>query len=659
MFFSKTHTIIDHVKTSFKKYRIPFFVSVGAILLAAVLLFGGGAYYSQQYTDRIYPRISVGGILLGGLTEADALERLESAYSELLDAGITLQFQPEGNGPVHAEVLDLRVSGATDPDLVYDLVYANPDQMVEDAFSIGHDLPFFDRLATAFSLYLKPRQIDAGFEVSEASLRTVILDRFSDFEVEGAATDFAITLDGDKTAVEVVEGAISTRFDLDAFLEVFTKDLQDFSLVVHEIRYQEGSDFVTHEEALVFDEEINDAMLAAPYVLTYEAPDTRLYDWTVDASDLSDWLLPQKNVDGIVALGLAGESYESFLEDIRFDVDDESIDAIFHMEGDRVVEFSGSYDGVAFDEEVTRLALLEHFGQSDVDLAISVQTVAPEVSTDSVNDFGIKEILGVGYSDFSGSPSNRIKNITHGSNKLDGLLIAPDEEVSLVEELKPFTLADGYLPELVIKGDEIKPEVGGGLCQLGTTAFRGVMNSGLNITQRRNHSLVVGYYNDPSNGNPGTDATLYDPNPDFKFVNDTGNYILLETEVDLAHMELVYTFWGTNDGRRGWYSPPVVLSWNGYGETQYTETDSLAPGVERCQSPHSGATTSFDYFVEYKDGELFEKNYTSTYRSLPRICLVGAAAEGGEVGSSDPVEPELVDEDAEELDVSDIAPEEI
>jgi len=256
-------------------------------------------------------------------------------------------------------------------------------------------------------------------------------------------------------------------------------------------------------------------------------------------------------------------------------------------------------------------------------LTIAVETVAPTITTGSVNDLGIKEILGVGTSDFSGSPSNRIANITHGAEKLNGLLIPPGEILSLIDHLKPFTIADGYLPELVIKGDEIKPEVGGGLCQIGTTTFRASMNAGLEIVERRNHSLIVSYYDDPSNGKPGTDATIYDPAPDFKVKNYTENYVLLTTEVDVQNHTLVFTFWGTSDGRNAYYTPPQVLSWNGYGSTEYKETPDLPPGVERCQSPHPGATTTFDYIVERPDGTEFKKTFTSVYRSLPRICLVG------------------------------------
>ncbi len=41
--------------------------------------------------------------------------------------------------------------------------------------------------------------------------------------------------------------------------------------------------------------------------------------------------------------------------------------------------------------------------------------------------------------------------------------------------------------------------------------FRAALNTGLKITERHNHSYPVHYY-DP----PGTDATVYIPQPDLK-----------------------------------------------------------------------------------------------------------------------------------------------
>jgi vancomycin resistance protein YoaR len=148
------------------------------------------------------------------------------------------------------------------------------------------------------------------------------------------------------------------------------------------------------------------------------------------------------------------------------------------------------------------------------------------------------------------------------------------------------------LPEAVIKGNEIKNEIGGGMCQIGTTLFRMAMNSGMQITQRRNHSLVVGYYADPVNGNPGTDATLYEPILDLKFLNDTGNYLLLETNIDYAKQQLTFTLWGKPDGRSGSYTHPLVSKWIPAGAPQMIPVTTLKPGEQKCQNAFRGAVAS-------------------------------------------------------------------
>jgi vancomycin resistance protein YoaR len=272
-------------------------------------------------------------------------------------------------------------------------------------------------------------------------------------------------------------------------------------------------------------------------------------------------------------------------------------------------------------------ARLETSAAEPFALPLVLEVAEAETDLSDTNNLGITEILGVGYSSFAGSPLNRVKNIQNGASKLHGLLIPPGETFSAIDHLRPFTIDAGYLPEKVIKGDEIVPEIGGGLCQIGTTLFRMAMNSGVDIAERRNHSLVVSYYNDPTNGLPGTDATIYEPAPDFKFTNDTENYVLIQAEVDTTNQDLFFTLWGTNDGRKGSYTLPQVSKWIEPGPAKIIETTKLAPGVRECQSAFRGANTSFTYTRSLPNGTTESEVFDSYYRPLPQICLVGVAPE--------------------------------
>ncbi|HLC63987.1 MAG TPA: VanW family protein, partial [Patescibacteria group bacterium] len=175
----------------------------------------------------------------------------------------------------------------------------------------------------------------------------------------------------------------------------------------------------------------------------------------------------------------------------------------------------------------------------------------------------------------------------------------------------------GYLPELVIKGDETIPEYGGGLCQIGTTVFRAALASGLPIVERRNHSYRVVYY-EPA----GKDATIYDPKPDFKSTNDTSQNILIQTRIEGDN--LYFDFWGTADGRIAEQSDSTIYNIKPPGETINIETDKLAPGEKQCtESAHAGADAYFDYKVTYPDGTVQEERFTSHYIPWPAKCLVG------------------------------------
>ncbi len=207
-----------------------------------------------------------------------------------------------------------------------------------------------------------------------------------------------------------------------------------------------------------------------------------------------------------------------------------------------------------------------------------------EINNNNIDELGIKELIGKGESSFAGSPSNRIHNINIAAEKLNGILIKPEEEYSLVQNIGEVNEETGYKPELVIKEDKTIPEYGGGVCQIATTNFRAVMNSGLPITERQSHSYSVQYY-DP----PGTDATIYIPRPDFRFVNDTNHYILVQTSI--YGTNLIFEFYGTKDGRE------VVLE-----------------GPEEWEhKPDKSFKAKWTQIIKYPDGQEKKSTYFSFY----------------------------------------------
>jgi vancomycin resistance protein YoaR len=247
----------------------------------------------------------------------------------------------------------------------------------------------------------------------------------------------------------------------------------------------------------------------------------------------------------------------------------------------------------------------------------------PEHKLVDINPYGISEIVGTGYSSMKNSAPARFANIQNAIFKLNGVLIAPGQEFSTINALAPFTESNGYVEGLAIKGKKIVPEIGGGMCQVSTTLFRAAMNSGLEITDRSNHSIVVDYYNDIRNGLPGTDATIFYPAPDFKFRNDTKDYILIKTRVS-ANGDIYFDFWGKSDGRIGSFTAPQVFATKAsVGEPVYDLTTSLPTGKVSCSGPFKGVSSVFTYVRKLSNGETKVMPYYSYYRPQPMNCLVG------------------------------------
>lgn len=623
-----------------------------SISVAVLLLAGFGAAYAYVYAGKIYPRVNVGSFPVSGFTSEEARRLLHTHADRILETGLTVTV----NG--QTETIPLRYLSPEDPDLSKDLAILYIDEAVDEAFSVGRSGTITDRLFTLIQVSTSSTQIPVHLELDETTVEHELAARFASVYDPAIEPSFAFSFDAETGwSVETVPGTSGRGFDMNRAIEESRLRLTSLQTATITLEIVEQRPSVSNEEATALQKEALDILAFAPYEFAYDgfAYGGRFdsYHYTLTDEDLVEMLAPvfvvNEEDDWSGTQVGTNDAFDAFVKKIVQDINIEPQNARFSISGTRVTEFAPSREGRTVNVELLReravntlrsrppMCLYPRPGEETPDcttfnaIPIPVETNQPSIGTGEVNDLGITEILGVGTSNFKGSPQNRIKNIRHGINKLNGILIAPDEEFSLLAALRPFTVEDGYLPELVIKGDEIKPEVAGGLCQIGSTTFRAVMNSGLPITARRNHSLVVRYYNDPSNGNPGTDATIYDPAPDFRFVNDTGKHILFTTSMNESTGDLRFTFWGTSDGRKGYYSAPVVQNWIGAGGAETRYTADLPPGVRRCQNAFPGANASFTYTVERPDGEVEQTVYESHYRALPAICLEG-------------VEPERLDE---------------
>jgi vancomycin resistance protein YoaR len=128
------------------------------------------------------------------------------------------------------------------------------------------------------------------------------------------------------------------------------------------------------------------------------------------------------------------------------------------------------------------------------------------------------------------------------------------------------------------------------------------------------------HYYDP----PGLDAAIYGPHPDLRFVNDTGNYLLLQARVE--GQKVIMELYGRKDGRTVEISKPLMYNYVPAPAPNYIYTNELYSGQVKCtEMPHDGLTTSVMYTVNYPNGITKERNFKSFYQPWQKVCLIGTA----------------------------------
>lgn len=267
------------------------------------------------------------------------------------------------------------------------------------------------------------------------------------------------------------------------------------------------------------------------------------------------------------------------------------------------------------------IAALEQ-GITDILVPFTTQEPTVVVLDSTLSAEGIREVVTVGESDFSGSPENRRHNISVGIRRFNGALIPRGAEFSFGAILGPVSAATGYREELVILGERTMPDFGGGLCQVSTTAYRGAWLAGFPITQRKNHSYAVSYY-----APPGTDATVYPPRIDLRFVNDSPGSLLLQTLIQ--GNRAYFITYGTRDGRRADLFGPVIWDWSPPPPDRIEETTEIPPGTERkLGDAHPGLRAAWVRRVTSADGTETVEETLSIYEARPFYKQIGVAGTG-------------------------------
>jgi vancomycin resistance protein YoaR len=551
---------------------------IGALALG--LVFAGS---SQKLPEGA----TVAGMEVGGLTNAEAVRRLEQRYESLRRVPVTFTAGPR----------EFRIR----PNEI--ILAVDWQAAVETAHSQG------DGFAPVRGLRRLGRRFFGGDITPAAraddSLLTHRLDTLT-ARIDRRQREASIRLKGLQPLV--VRGATGRTLERDAAARVIVGSLVGFSRAPVALPVEISQPEVTAAELAPVVAQVETAV-SGPVRLVRGETRWRLPRWRI--AQLLD--LPN---GGVTSLALGGPEADAYFGRFRKQVDRAPRDAEFLVASDNTVSVKPAAPGLRLDVAAARKAILAAaLSPTDRTAKLVVARSTPERTTREARAMGITGLVG-GYTTYYGGEPNRIHNVQLVARLVDGALIAPGATFSFNETTGERTPEQGFREAPVIINGELQNGIGGGVCQVSTTVFNAAFDAGLSIESRTNHALYIAHY--PQ----GRDATVNYPDLDLKFKNDTNKWLLLRTFVGSS--ALTVNLYGRPVDRRVEVETGPLL-------------ETGPPGVKRTPDPNlwvgeqivdeggqPSRRTSVTRKVYTRNGKLlYDTTWASYYRSEPKLVRYG------------------------------------
>ena len=599
---------------SYPYQKIPIFPQIVAALVSGFTLFfiivlASTLSYQLLYAGRIFPGVSVAGVDLSGLSPSDAALKLNQTLSYPINGKILFR---DGE--------KVWVATPAELGMVFD-----PSSSAMTAYGLGRSGGLFGSLSG---------QIRAGgFGANVAPV--IIFDQRVAFQylsqisakIDQPTVEAGLSLDG--TNVVAQPGQVGRELKIDATLVYLGAQLQTFSdgevpLVVQEIQPQ----------ILDVSAQADMARQILSQPLTLSIPDANEGDpgpYVYNVQILANLLGVQRVPNGVqVVLNATG--LRDLLAPVKQQVDRSASDAKFTFNDDtgQLDLIQDSKVGRAMDLDASIKAINDALLRGEHSVPLVIAEAQPQIAgTATGQQLGITQLIWSETSYFYGSSNERIQNIQAAAERFHGVLVAPGEVFSMGATMGDVSLENGFAEALIIFGGRTIKGVGGGVCQVSTTLFRGVFNAGFPIVERYSHAYRVPYYEMIASGavDPnlaGLDATVYFPLVDFKFKNDSPYWILMETYVNVGARSLTWKFYSTKDGRSVTYQTTGPTNVVPAPAPLFEEKPDLKKNqMKQVDYAANGADVTVTRTV-MKDGAVyFQDQVTTHYQPWQAVCDYG------------------------------------
>ncbi|MEN8077234.1 VanW family protein [Clostridioides difficile] len=249
-------------------------------------------------------------------------------------------------------------------------------------------------------------------------------------------------------------------------------------------------------------------------------------------------------------------------------------------------------------------------------VSIDLQEYSPRITSEALSR--INGVMSSFSSTFGTSDSGRVENLRVSTSYINGTLLMPGDEFSYNSTIGETTPERGYKEANTYVGSKIVPGYGGGVCQVSSTLYRAVMQANIRSTERRNHSMTVGY------AKPGLDATVAAGYIDYRFVNTYDFPIYIQGY--LSGNKVVFNVYGNKEAMGGKTYDMVneIVETYDY-KTEEVQDPNLEEGKRVVTSSGAKGYKAKGYLITYENGVQVNKELISTdvYSTRNEIVSVG------------------------------------
>ncbi|MGB3715488.1 MAG: VanW family protein [Candidatus Promineifilaceae bacterium] len=590
-------------------------VPVTAAVVFSILLFVVITTYQQRHEESIYTGVMIWGQDLSGLTKEEAIILLETAFPYPQRESIVLVDPVRGDQWVR-----------TPAELG---LYFDAQETVAAAYDIGRTGGPVSRLLEQFDSWYYGRQL-APIVVFDEGIMDQAVAEIAD-TIYQPATDASLAYNGSEVGFTTAQvgrnlDANDTRDRL--VYPVTNLNEAQIQLLIHETQPRIADTSASAQQL--------EYIMSGPMTLYLQEPlaGVDLENVTIAVDELIKWVRIQTVEDdqgkAATVVFLDKNAVISWLESYRELLERDPVNARFYFDDatSELVLVEPHVSGRELDVEATADQFLGQVMSPDRSMPFVLKEKVPAVhSGATAADLSISELVSESTTWFYGSSNERKHNIARAASNYYGIVVAPGEEFSFNEYLGEVSAEQGYETGLIIFGGRTIEGVGGGVCQVSTTAFQAAFWGGFPIVERWEHGYQVGYYDDGEG--PGMDATVYSPLVDLRFINDTPHYLLIENYYNEANSSLTFKFYSTSMGRTIVKEGPFIENVTPAKPDIWEVNDELELGeIEQIDWAVEGADVVVERSVYNLYGELLRlDNFVSHYVPWQNIYQYGPGTE--------------------------------